>query len=112
MAESVFQTLVSGPELASRLGVSIKTIERWVRQRLIPSYRLGRKCTRYDVTAVLAALEKFQRPALKRLPQRIYSPRKRSPKARYEAQQLELRFGADPNQLALGLAFPEVEEGS
>jgi excisionase family DNA binding protein len=112
MPPRVFENLVSGPELALRLGVSLKTIERWVRQRIVPNYRLGRRCVRFDTAEVREALAKFQRPALRRLPTRgIYRPKPRVLTSRHEAQQLDLRFTEDPCQLGLPLAIvPPVEQ--
>jgi excisionase family DNA binding protein len=105
---SAYENLVSGDEMARRLGVSLKTIERWVGERIIPNYRLGRRCVRFDVALVREALRKFERPALRRLPARgVYRLKPRAPVARYEAEQTELRFTPeDPLQLALPFTPP------
>ncbi len=103
MAATVYENLVSGDVLAIRLGVSAKTVERWTHARIIPCFRFGERCVRYDTSEVRHALRKFEHPALRRLPRGNYQPKRRPPKGRFEAQQLELPFKAeDPGQLQLG----------
>ena len=106
MSSNVYENLISGEVLSRRLGVSLKTVERWSRARVIPSYRFGERCVRYDPSEVRHALRKFEHPALRRLPRGIYQPKRRPPKGRFEAQQMELPFKAeDPGQLQLGLTL-------
>ena len=89
---------------------SVKTVERWSRQRIIPSYTFGARCIRYDAAEVRQALRKFEKPALRRLPRGNYKPRPRAPETRYEAQQLELRVAPeDPSQLALSFLTPSTK---
>jgi len=89
------------------LGVSRKTVERWTYQRIIPSYSFSPRCLRFDPSEVRQALRKFERPALRRLPRGNYRPKPRAPTARYEAQQMEMRFAPeDPSQLILSLFLP------
>ena len=107
MSDNVYENLVSGDELARRLGVSRKSVERWTYQRIIPSYAFGPRCLRFDPGEVRQALRKFERPALRRLPRGNYRPKPRAPAARYEAHQMELRLAPeDPTQLALPLIMP------
>jgi len=49
--------LLTADELAGRLGVKPGTIREWHRAGRIPSRRLSRKVLRFDLTAVLSALE-------------------------------------------------------
>src|SRR4051794_14332025 len=65
--------LLTRPELAARLGVRPTTIARWSRTGRIPARCLSPKVVRYDLAAVLAALE-----------------------ARHEAAGREVKHGACP----------------
>jgi excisionase family DNA binding protein len=49
--------ILTRAELAARLGVRPDTIGRWTRSGRIPARRLSPKVVRYDLAAVLAALE-------------------------------------------------------
>jgi excisionase family DNA binding protein len=49
--------LLTADELAYRLGVKPGTIREWHRAGRIPCRRLSRKVLRFDLAAVLAALE-------------------------------------------------------
>jgi predicted site-specific integrase-resolvase len=57
MQTAKFEDLLSRAELATRLGVRPTTIGRWTRSGRIPARRLSPKVVRYDLAAVLAALE-------------------------------------------------------
>ena len=46
--------------VARRLGVSTRYVQKPVRRRVIPVIRLGRRCTRFDLEAVLTAVRKFE----------------------------------------------------
>jgi hypothetical protein len=106
----VYENLIAGDELARRLGVSLKTVERWSGQRIIPSYRFTTRCVRFDPGEVRAALRKFEKPALRRLPRGNYRSKPRAPVARYEAQQTELRFVPDdPSQLSFPFIAPKSD---
>ena len=48
--------LLNAEELAGFLNVKISTIRAWTSQRAIPSIRLGRRCVRYQLYAVLDAI--------------------------------------------------------
>lgn len=51
-------TLIKKKELAKRLSVSTRTVDEWVRKRIIPYLHLGPRFYLYDYDAVLAALRK------------------------------------------------------
>ncbi len=55
--------LLTAPELAIRLGVKPGTIRQWSRSGRIPVRRLSPKILRFDLAAVLAALEARQQAA-------------------------------------------------
>jgi excisionase family DNA binding protein len=57
MQTAKFEDLLSRAELATRLGVRPTTIGRWTRSGRIPARRLSPKVVRYNLSAVLAALE-------------------------------------------------------
>ncbi len=46
--------------VARRLGVSPRYVQTLVRRKVIPVIRLGRRCTRFDLDAVLTAVRKFE----------------------------------------------------
>jgi excisionase family DNA binding protein len=52
--------LITCLEAAQRLGVHVSTIREWIRVGRLPAYRLGKRFTRVDWNAVLAALSKSQ----------------------------------------------------
>ena len=43
------KTLVSAKELASYLGVHVKTVLKWARAGAIPVIRLSKRCLRFDL---------------------------------------------------------------
>ena len=52
--------LLTKEQLASRYGVSISCVDKWIRKRRIPLYRLSRRCVRFDAfkcDAIIAATE-------------------------------------------------------
>jgi excisionase family DNA binding protein len=51
------------PDLAERLGVSIRTIERWRRDGIIPFKKVSRRVVLHRLDEVLKALEAFDSPA-------------------------------------------------
>ncbi len=105
-----YEVLIPIEEMARRLGVSVATVERWTARRIIPCYRLGQRCLRFDYGEVRAALAKFGRPALRRLERGTYKPRRKQPRARFEAVQIELCFKRDdPAQILLPLDAPGRE---
>lgn len=46
--------------VARRLGVSTRYVQQLTRRKVIPVIRLGRRCTRYDLDAVLTAVRRFE----------------------------------------------------
>ena len=52
--------LVTKKTVARALSVSCRTVETWMRGRRIPCVRLGKRCVRFDLPAVLVALRKFE----------------------------------------------------
>ena len=46
--------------VARRLGVSTRYVQQLTRRKVIPVIRLGRRCTRYDLDAVLNAVRRFE----------------------------------------------------
>jgi len=57
-----FQT----PDLAERVGVSTRTIERWRRDGIIPFIKISRRVVLHRLDEVLKALEAFNYPARNR----------------------------------------------
>jgi hypothetical protein len=55
--------LLSRAELADRLRVMPSTVGRWTRLGRIPARRLSSKVVRYDLAAVLSALDAHQQGA-------------------------------------------------
>jgi len=50
-------TYVNKEELAQKLKVSTRTLERWIKRRLLPYYKV-RRSVRFDVKAVLECLNR------------------------------------------------------
>lgn len=57
-------TLLTAAELAEALKVSRRTIGNFTKSRRIPALKLGRRCVRYDLARVRAALAKFEQEAV------------------------------------------------
>jgi excisionase family DNA binding protein len=57
------QLFLQTPELAEKLGVSIRTIERWRNDGLIPFKKIGRRVVLHRLDEVLRALEVFHNAA-------------------------------------------------
>jgi len=57
------QIFLQTPDLAKRLGVSIRTIERWRYDGLIPFKKIGRRVVLHHLDEVLKALKVFDNPA-------------------------------------------------
>ena len=57
------QLFLQTPDLAERLGVSIRTIERWRYSGLIPFRKVSRRVVLHRLDEVLKALEAFNSPA-------------------------------------------------
>ena len=52
--------LLKRPQLAKAINVSPRTVDNWQKQKRIPFLKLGARCIRYDLRAVIAALKKFE----------------------------------------------------
>jgi excisionase family DNA binding protein len=109
MPDPTYNPLLDGNELGTRLGVSQSTIERWVAARIIPVYRFGYKCLRFDYSAVREALAKFETPAYRRLPRGPFAHRRKQaiPTQKWVQPELPLRWD-DPAQLLL---FSREDDG-
>jgi excisionase family DNA binding protein len=46
--------------VARTLGVSKRYVQSLVKRKVIPVIRLGRRCTRFDLARVLAAIRKYE----------------------------------------------------
>jgi hypothetical protein len=46
-------------DIARRYKVTVRTVDRWAKDRLIPSIKLGPRCTRFKWPEVEAAIEKL-----------------------------------------------------
>jgi len=57
------QIFLQTPDLAKRLGVSIRTIERWRYDGLIPFKKIGRRVVLHHLDEVLKALKVFDNPS-------------------------------------------------
>jgi excisionase family DNA binding protein len=54
------ENLVDLHGVARALGVSKRFVQSLVARKAIPVIRLGRRCVRFDLAAVLAAVKKFE----------------------------------------------------
>jgi excisionase family DNA binding protein len=55
-SEPVARRLASYPDAARYVGVDVRTIRNWVRDGVVPAYRLGTKTVRVDLNEVDEAL--------------------------------------------------------
>ncbi len=46
--------------VAHKLGVSKRFVQTLIKRKIIPVIRLGRRCNRFDLDRVLAAVEKYE----------------------------------------------------
>lgn len=53
------QTLLTRPELAESLGVSVSTISKWMRQRRIPFLKLSPRMVRFEPSQVREQLAAY-----------------------------------------------------
>ena len=49
--------LITGVELAKRLGVTLETVRQWRRSNLIPAVKINSTTIRYDAAEVIAVLK-------------------------------------------------------
>jgi len=52
--------LVKKPVVARAASTSVRTIDNLVKQRKIPIVRISKRCVRFHLPSVLAALRKFE----------------------------------------------------
>lgn len=57
--------LLNGKELAAKLGVSLRLIEKWSANGVIPKLVVSSRFTRYQLPKVLTALEQYEAATLK-----------------------------------------------
>ncbi|HEV3098861.1 MAG TPA: hypothetical protein VGY75_04025 [Candidatus Udaeobacter sp.] len=57
--------LVKKPVVARAASTSVRTIDNLVRLRKIPIVRISKRCVRFHLPSVLAALRKFEVKAVK-----------------------------------------------
>lgn len=108
MAAETLQPLINSEELRSKLGVSQATIERWTAAKIIPCYKFGSRCVRYDYTEVRRSLSKFEIPAYRRLPRGPFAHRRQPNSRAVSWFQSELALSWDhPAQLLLPLSFSD-----
>ena len=60
------ERLLTGKQLASRLGVSLRTVEQWSSTGVITKIRIGSRFTRYRLHKVQAALDRYETAVLKK----------------------------------------------
>ena len=52
--------LLTGRQLASHLGVSLRLVEKWSASGVIPKLVISSRMTRYQLPKVIAALEQYE----------------------------------------------------
>jgi hypothetical protein len=57
---NVLPALLRRTELARQIGVSPRSVDNFLARKIIPAVRISRRCIRYSLPAVLAALRKFE----------------------------------------------------
>ena len=53
------ESLLDKQAVARRYGVSVRTVDRWLKERRIPCIRFGRRCVRFRWEAVERAVERL-----------------------------------------------------
>jgi excisionase family DNA binding protein len=56
---SAIDTLPTKRDIARRYGVSLRTVDRWVSEKLIPHIRFGNRCIRFRWEAVEKAIDRL-----------------------------------------------------
>src|SRR6266487_3174149 len=59
-AAEALECLVTTKTVAQAATVSPRTVQNWMRRRLIPFVRLSARCVRFHLPSVLAALRKLE----------------------------------------------------
>lgn len=62
--DSAGRLLLTKTELARRLGVSVRLIEKWTAHGVVPALRPSPRMVRYELPRVLAALRKYETAVL------------------------------------------------
>lgn len=65
-SSAMTEGLLRAGELAARYKVHVRTIWHWKDAGLLPFYKLGIKCVRFDPAACDRAIERFQVPATRK----------------------------------------------
>ena len=52
--------LVNKRVVAQAASASIRSVDNWIRERKIPVVRISKRCVRFHLPSVLAALRKFE----------------------------------------------------
>ena len=52
--------LVNKRVVAQAASASTRSVDNWIRQRKIPVVRISKRCVRFHLASVLAALRKFE----------------------------------------------------
>jgi len=59
-AVALEESLVNKRTLARAVSASIRSVDNWIRERKIPVVRISKRCVRFHLPSVLAALRKFE----------------------------------------------------
>lgn len=51
--------LLTKQQIAERLGVSLSTINSWMKRGILPYYRLSPRCIRFDIAKVDEAIQQM-----------------------------------------------------
>jgi len=46
-------------DVARQYGISLRTVDTWIRQKKIPFFKLGARLVRFDLDAVAKALDRY-----------------------------------------------------
>jgi hypothetical protein len=60
--------LLTKTQLARTMGVTPRTIDNWVRRRIIPSIPISARCRRFLLGSVMAALRRYETGVVDRQP--------------------------------------------
>ena len=58
-ATTAIESLPDKHAIAKRYGVTVRTVDRWAKDRLIPSIKFGPRCTRFRWPDVERAVERL-----------------------------------------------------
>jgi|GEM_PF-5292587 len=57
------ETLLTKKQVAKHFGVTVKAIDKWMREKRIPYYSLSRKCVRFRESELDEHLRQFRKTA-------------------------------------------------